>query len=210
MSVHCLVPLFVSISILTSWFCLDSYKKFTILATAIPEFKTNFWISWSLSSADFDLWEVFLHIYGLTKVFLNFFEGNVSITTFSSFSFLKTPHRRYCKFFSSFLWMGIPSLPDAQILDVLEILKFLILVKCCNNSSSSSLLSPIFFKIFTCRVHSVLIWPEPDSVATKQGSIFGWFWPEFESKARSWAKFKLVKLLGVKIANYQTLLNSYF
>ena len=127
MSVHCLVPLFVSINILTSWFCLDSYKKFTILATTIPEFKTNFWISWSLSSADFDLWEVFLHIYGLTKVFLNFFEGNVSITTFSSFSFLKTPHRRYCKFFSSFLWMGIPSLPDAQILDVLEILKFLIL-----------------------------------------------------------------------------------
>ena len=129
---------------------------------------------------------------------------------FQVFLSWKHPTGGPVNFFSGFLWMGIPSLPDAQILDVLEILKFLILVKSCNNSSSSSLLSPIFFKIFTCRVHSVLIWPEPDSVATKQGSIFGWFWPEFESKARSWVKFKLVKLLGVNSANYQTLLNCYF
>ena len=118
---------------------LQLANKFIILATTIQDFKTSFWISWSLRSTDFVLWEVFLQISGLTKVFskfLNFRGGNVCITTFSSFSFLKTPHRRSYKLFSSFLWMGDP----------LSSWHSNSWVKSCNISSSSSLLSPFFIE----------------------------------------------------------------
>ena len=71
-SAHNLIPPFVTSSMLASWFFLASHNKLIILAITIPDFKTNFWISWRLTSTDFVLWEIFLQISGLTKVFSKF------------------------------------------------------------------------------------------------------------------------------------------
>ena len=101
-------------------------------------------------------------------------------------AFLKTPQRRSCKIFSSFLWMRGPfSSRHSNSW-----------VRSCNNSSSSSSLPPFSLGFSPVESTVYLFWPESDSLATK-GSIFGWFWIEFWSKARSWVKFKFGKLLGV-------------
>ena len=88
-SAHSLIPLFVTSSTLASWFSLASYNIFIILATNIPDLKTNFWISWSLRSTDFVCGK-FCFIYYYLFIFF----------------FLKAPRRRYCKFFSSFFLNG--------------------------------------------------------------------------------------------------------
>ena len=188
-SAHNLILLFVTSSMLVSSFYLFSYNKFIILVTIILDFKTNFWTSWSLRSTDFVLWDVFLQISELAKAFSKFskfFGNNVSITTISSFSFLKTPHRSFCNFFFCFFYeWAVPSLPDTHSW-----------VKSCDNSSSSSSLPPFSLRVSPVESTVFLFWPEPGNVAT-EGSIFDWFWIEFWSKARSWVKFKFVKLLGV-------------
>ena len=118
-SAHNLIPLFVTSIMLVSWFSSVTYYNFVNLATTIPDYT-----------------RLDLQISGLTKLarFLNFyffiffFWGGG--TTFSSFFFLKSPHRRSCKIFSRFLWMG-------GLLSSWHSKSWL---KCCNNSSSSSLL----------------------------------------------------------------------
>ena len=128
-SAHNLIPLFVTSIMLVSWFSSVTYYNFVNLATTIPDYT-----------------RLDLQISGLTKLarFLNFYFfiffflgggaggrggwGNVSITTFSSFSFWKSPHRRSCKIFSRFLWMG-------GLLSSWHSTSWL---KCCNNSSFSS------------------------------------------------------------------------
>ena len=69
-------------------------------------------------------------------------------------------------------------------------------VKSCNNSSSSSSLSPFSLRVSPVESTVFLFWPGSGNVAT-EGSIYDCFWIEFWSKVRSWVKLKFVKLLAV-------------